>query len=168
MAQALNLARSAMAPLMRATVMMAKVALNPALMQIRRAHEVLQAEVGEGVAEQAEDAVTGGHGVAPQDPHDANDAGRDEAHHDHVERGLGAGHAAVEEAEARGHEQHHCRRQHQPDVFRRDLHLRVPSHQVFRTGPRVIPGHAPGQYFTLRVSDNGALSCGKVTGTGLA
>src|SRR3954464_7404644 len=69
-------------------------------------HEAAQAEVREGVAHQAA-ANVGAEGlaVAPEDPHRADRAHRDERHHHHVEDALGANHAAVEEGETGGHEQ---------------------------------------------------------------
>ncbi|MET3720620.1 ABC-type nickel/cobalt efflux system permease component RcnA [Arthrobacter sp. UYEF21] len=78
-----------------------------------------------GAPENAQDALAGGHGATPQDPDNTHDAGGDEAHH--VQGCLGQRHAAVEKAEPRSHEQHHCRRDHQPDMLRSDLNLRVPS-----------------------------------------
>jgi hypothetical protein len=100
--------------------------------QVGGAHEPAQAEAGERVAEQAENALACAHGVAPEHPDDAHDAGGHEAHHDHVEGGLGAGHSAVEEAQCRGHQQHQRCRHHHPNVRRSDFHaLSLPRKLIF-------------------------------------
>lgn len=125
-----NLARSAMAPLMSATVMIAKVGLEPDEEDLGDPHvgaehvddrravgvdrgsgrvtdDTLESEVLERVADDAADvAATEGHRVAPQHVDDADDAHGAERHHHHVEDGLGARHAAVEEGEAGRHQQH--------------------------------------------------------------
>ena len=73
----------------------------------------LEAEEVEGVGEEAGDVagavlqVAEGHRVAPQHVDDADDAKGTERHHDHVEDGLAAGHAAVEERETWGHQEDH-------------------------------------------------------------
>ena len=116
--QAPNLARSAMAPEIRATVMIAKTAWKatkaiagmgrPAVTPAeRRRHQALEAEEVERVAEQAgADVVAEGHRVAVEHPEDADQRQRAEAHHHHVQDALGADHAAVEERQAWGHQQH--------------------------------------------------------------
>ncbi len=60
--------------------------------------EVADEAVGVFVAERQREAE--------QHPQRGDDADRQHAHHQHVEHGLGADHAAVEEGKARGHEQH--------------------------------------------------------------
>ncbi len=84
------------------------------------AHQALQAEVLERVAEDAEerralvsgcaeleaDRVAERHAVAEEHPQDADRAHADEAHHHHVENALGPDHATVEEGETGGHQQH--------------------------------------------------------------
>ena len=48
------------------------------------------------------------HAVAEQDPEHTDGAHADETHHDHVQDALGPDHAAVEERETGGHQQHQC------------------------------------------------------------
>ena len=57
----------------------------------------------------AADVAAEGEAVAVQHPQDAHDADGAEAHHEHVEDALAAGHASVEEGEPGGHEQHQGR-----------------------------------------------------------
>jgi len=80
------------------------------LEQIRRISEVVQPEVAERVCEDLVEVIfiACGHGRTPQHPHDADSSHCHEAHHHHVQSRLGARHAAVEECQARGHEQHEC------------------------------------------------------------
>ena len=92
------------------------------------------------LTEKAQEALTRGHGITPQDPDNAYDSGGNEAHHDHVEGGLRPGHAAVEQAQPGGHEQRHCRRDHQPDMLRSEMHRRpFPLIQISGTSARAIP-----------------------------
>ena len=53
-------------------------------------------------------------GVAEQQPGHCDQRDRDEAHHDHVEHAGGADHAAVEDGQARGHQQHQSGAGEQP------------------------------------------------------
>src|SRR5512143_1939754 len=63
-----------------------------------------------------------GQGVAEQDPLDADDAERHDAHHHRVERVLGADQAAVEQRQADGHEEHEGARSEDPrGIAARDL-----------------------------------------------
>ncbi|MDQ0709173.1 hypothetical protein QFZ52_001825 [Arthrobacter woluwensis] len=84
--------------------------------QAVRGADVLQTEGREGVAEQFENAFAAAHGGSPEDPHHADDADGDEAHHHHVQGGFGTGHAAVEECQAGRHEQHQGRSHHDPHI----------------------------------------------------
>ena len=77
-------------------------------------HRAGQPEVTGGVPHHPGPPVAAGHPVDPQDPDDADEAHRDEGHHDHVERGLRAGHAAVEDGQSGCHEQDHRRARHHP------------------------------------------------------
>jgi hypothetical protein len=63
--------------------------------------QVVQAQEPGREAEQPAVRRAEGDGVAVQDPQDADDAQRAEAHHQHVEHALAARHAAVEQREAR-------------------------------------------------------------------
>jgi hypothetical protein len=70
-------------------------------------HQALQPEVLEGIAEQAgADVVAECHRVAVEHPQHADQGQRAEAHHHHVQNALRADHAAVEERETWGHQQH--------------------------------------------------------------
>jgi hypothetical protein len=68
--------------------------------------DALETERGERVGEEAGDVGPGvRHRPAPQDVHDADDRQGDVRHHHHVEHGLRAAHAAVEQCQ-RGHRHH--------------------------------------------------------------
>ena len=71
------------------------------------ADEALEAEELRRVAEQIADVVAESKRVAVQHPQHRHHTHGADAHHDHVEHALGANHAAVEERQARGHQQHH-------------------------------------------------------------
>ena len=60
----------------------------------------------ERAADHAADRMPEALAVADDGSGDQHGPDRDEAHHDHVEDAFGPNHAAVEEGEARGHEQH--------------------------------------------------------------
>jgi hypothetical protein len=103
------LARSAIAPEISATVMIAKTAWKPT--KPAAGCRVYAAAAGRGRRDQAlrpknssgcragrPDVVAEGERVAVQHPDDADEAERAEAHHHHVEDALRADHAAVEEA----------------------------------------------------------------------
>ena len=101
-----------MAPEISATVMIAKTAWKPtkamagqaARLAGRVLHQAREAEELARVAEQpGADVVAEGNGVAVDDPEDADECQRSEAHHHHVQHALDADHAAVEECEAWGH-----------------------------------------------------------------
>ena len=117
--QAPNFARSAIAPLISATVMIANTAWNADEGQRRDAgglagdaaergggHQALQADEVEVADEAAAGVVAERERVAVQHPQHADEPEGAEAHHHHVEDALGADHAAVEEREAWSHEQH--------------------------------------------------------------
>jgi hypothetical protein len=75
-----------------------------------------KAERGERVAHDFQEPFTRAHGGSPEDPHNADHADGDEAHHHHVQGCLGAGHAAVEKCQTGCHEQHERCRHHDPNV----------------------------------------------------
>ena len=69
------------------------------------------------VFESADDAaviVAEREAVPDEQPHHGDQGDRDETHHDHVEDALGADHAAVEQGQARRHEQHEGGADQQP------------------------------------------------------
>ena len=70
------------------------------------AHHAVQPEVLQGVADEAAEGLAEDLAVAPEHPGDRDGPHRDEAHHHHVEDALGPHHAAVEEGETGGHEEH--------------------------------------------------------------
>jgi hypothetical protein len=73
----------------------------------RRVEQVAQAGVLRRVTEQTRaDVVSEGDRVADQGPQHRHDGEGPEGHHDHVEDALGADHAAVEERQTGGHQQH--------------------------------------------------------------
>ena len=99
-------ARSAIAPEISATVMIANIAWKRRTRSsgwcrtadLRCAEQAVEAEELERLAEQtAADVLAERHGVAEQHPEDTDDADRAEAHHHHVEHALRPDHAAVEE-----------------------------------------------------------------------
>ena len=95
--------------------------------ELAGANRALQAEVAERVADQpTQHRRAGGHAVAPEHPDDTDDTDRDEAHHDHVDGGLGPGHAAVEERETWCHQQHERRSDDDPDVTCSEFHETAP------------------------------------------
>ena len=74
--------------------------------------------------------------VAVDHPHDGDSSDADEAHHHHVEHGLRANHAAIEERQRGRHQQHECGRNDHPRGvarIKREIHcffsLRGPDGQ---------------------------------------
>ena len=144
MPQPRNFARSAIAPLISAGVMIANISWKAANAEQR--DRVLTAVVGQlvdrraepGERELADEAAAGvaeSQRVAVDDPQDAHDRDRHERHHHHVERALGTGHAAVEERETGGHQQHQGGAGEDPSGV-----SAVELHQASRDGVRARPG----------------------------